>query len=211
MRNNPIAEPAADGGESRRCFWLALALVVGILGALWLADKLDNRVYWDGSKEVAMRFVIVDAESGAPVPDAVVQVGVDGLPASWREARTGTDGAARLIVRCWAAGSDTLLRRTASVSCTGVDIHVSKEGYKDVWPTSLWVHARWLLSYDQLPPPPVRLPLQKKAQEDKAKGPGDPRAGAVPVWDLPAVVAEKDRKDQKDPKDSKDKTSCRLA
>lgn len=124
---------------SKRFTWTARILLLPIvLTAIVLLALLCDRMLWIdwvGHTDLAITFIVVDAETEEPIPNAVLHVHSDGGLFEEREATdfelvTDLQGTVtRLCRRCMCGGQGGLLRNTFFVSLPWWSIHASAPGY----------------------------------------------------------------------------------
>jgi hypothetical protein len=139
---------------------VGIPLVIG-LGACLLFNATRVMV-WDGSKDVEMRFIVVDGEADVPVPGAKVAVYDEELKQT-QETHTDESGQAKVNLQCLASGRSGLFVNSASVYFGNWQLRVTKEGYKEVGPVELADFTGRGRDYNDLPPPPVRVKLTRPA------------------------------------------------
>ena len=165
MSANP-QQPEPPG--PRRLRWLLSRPWVWVVFLLLLAVSLvaecSEVAYWIGSQEVELRFVVVDADTGAPVEGATVLVSrqyrTEERPA---EARTGPDGTARVVIDCTTAGRSGLFVNDGSADFGAWQFEVLKDGYGRAGPLELIESTgREAARLKNLPPPPIPVELKKE-------------------------------------------------
>src|SRR5262249_15034769 len=97
--------PTARWTRIRRVLsWTTLLTLV--VGGGCLLFWAPSPVYWGGHQNVEFRFVVVDAQTRAPVERATVVVWRHGEKESSPLATlSGADGTARVILRCHTSGT----------------------------------------------------------------------------------------------------------
>jgi hypothetical protein len=156
--DKPEQQGRAERIILRAAFWGFFVLLLATGLVLFLAAVCVT--YWTGSKDVRLRFLVVDAKTRAPIQGASVVLyhlgGDDG-----REVKTGPNGAANLTIPCMTAGRSSLFEYSGSVTFWEWRISVSKERYAGPDKVELlyWTgEGRDINSPD---PPPIRVELMR--------------------------------------------------
>jgi hypothetical protein len=106
----------------------SLAAAVAVAAAVALAARGCGPVsYWQGSKDLRIDLVVIDAETGAPVPGASIRLTPDTRPES--STTTGPDGVALLVHQFPTSGRAAWLENRGFVIFHAVDIEVESPGY----------------------------------------------------------------------------------
>ena len=135
----------------------SLAAAVALAALVALAARGCEPVrYWQGSKVLRIDVVVVDAETGAPVPGASVRLTPNAGPRS--SAITGPDGAASLVHQFSTSGTSTWLENRGSVIFHAVDIEVEAPGYVPL-KTMLSDHLGAAQEIDKPDPPRFQVPI----------------------------------------------------
>jgi hypothetical protein len=135
----------------------SLAAIVALAAAVALAARGYGR-YWQGFKDLRIDLVVVDAETGAPVPGASIRLTPDTGPVS--SVTTGPDGAASLVHRFPTSRRASWLDNRGSVIFHAVDIEVKAPGYvplKTMLSDYLWAAQ----DIDKPGPPRFQVPIQR--------------------------------------------------
>jgi hypothetical protein len=166
----------------RRRGILDAGVVLGILGlALFVLLPYRPFTVWDGRKAVGLTFVVVDAATGEPIPEARVRIrdlspGADypqlpvppGEPGV--EGQTDSTGSVVLVQRFRASGRDSPYEQTGQVRFVyGYWLQVSAEQHETVLrPLSeLTGKSR---DIEDPTPPPIRVELKRTTQPDSTAG-----------------------------------------
>ena len=161
---------------------IAIGVTLFVL-SLFLGIPLCQVAFWDGSKNVALQFVVVDAaaerpidgasvrirdiSTGAQYPKLPVPVGERGI-----EAKTGRDGAVTLTERFPASGRDSPFQHTGKVHfLQEYWLQVSSPGYETLL-IPLCECAGKARDIDDCTPPPMRIGLRRAGAFDRLQEDG---------------------------------------
>ncbi len=160
---DPMPPPPAPAGgrdkpKARRVLWVVGPVVLFLLFDYFFPHTL---IYDDGAKDMTFQFLVVEAGSGRPVPDARIHLG-DGSR-GWQELRTGPDGRASTELTCSISEKiwQGFVMRTSrkSIFYPFRTVLVSKPGYREKEPLELTgLVGRWHVG-DYSPPPPAKIEL----------------------------------------------------
>jgi hypothetical protein len=133
------------------CF-LAFFLLVGM--------KCLVTACWEGSGEVGLRFVVVEARSGRPIQGAKVVV-LTPFPAESQETSTGPEGTASLVAPCQVVRRKVLCWTAGVVHFTDRWFKVTAEGYEGTGRECLSWHTGRVRDLGHADPPPIRVELKR--------------------------------------------------
>jgi hypothetical protein len=126
----------------RRRRLIAIGIVAGCLLGLLAAVPALSTVKWVGSRDLAVRFVVVDGATGHPVPEAAVQIEQakssrceTEMPEEFVLATDGNGTAAKTVKRCMTFGSRGLFEDTYYSHVPRWTFHVRADGYQ---PSRSW-------------------------------------------------------------------------
>jgi hypothetical protein len=145
--------------HGRASIRIALAVTVATLVILLFSPAVNQ---WYGTTKVPLRFVILDGETGRPVPDAVVRLTRAGDDQEQFASSTGSDGGTKIVVGFRCCGNSTPFKTTRRVFYSLWLVRVNAEGYR-LWqePLSGFTNDRRFHDEGGTPPPiPVRLRSQ---------------------------------------------------
>jgi hypothetical protein len=126
-----------------------------------LNDIAATKRYVYEDVQVELTFIVTDARTHAPIPRAKVIVGAEGDPGTHKEAETGADGVARLVVACDGVMKAGWLRRSTTVRFGGWQFEVENAGYAKSGPKALGEVIGFARSADGLPPRTIAVALQR--------------------------------------------------
>jgi hypothetical protein len=155
--DNPELQGRAEGFILRTASWGFFALLFTTGLVLFLASCVTH---WTGSKDVELRFLVVDAQTRAPIEGASVMLSRPGKDYG-REVKTGPDGAASLTVSCWTACKSSFFEYSGSVMFWDWEINVSKDGYGSICKVELPYWKGGIRDIGDADPPPIRVELKR--------------------------------------------------
>jgi hypothetical protein len=135
-----------------------LACVVAFL--LLLGMKGLATVLWDGSQEVRLRFLVVEAQNEQPIPGARVCLFCPTQAGPTVESSTDPQGAASVAVVCQVVTQRVLLWASSSIYFNGW-FTVAAAGYEGTRRRYLSWHKFWVRHIGDTDPPPIRVELKR--------------------------------------------------
>lgn len=144
-----------------------MLLPVGIALLLLLVDR-SMHVFWVGRRNVSFRWLIVDATTGRPIGQALIEIfdqdGDHQVPL--KTLTTNGHGQVEVVERCTASGTGSPLRRTGHVRLPFWDFRVSRSGYKTSTLTSLPEQTgTWALDIQKPELAPMKVELHPDASD----------------------------------------------
>ncbi len=128
-------------------------LLVGVL-ALMTAHA-------EGVTEVGLRFLVLDARTGLPIPGAKVVLLIPADPGPSRETSTGPAGMASLVAGCRVVRRRALCWDAGFVCFAGRWFMVTAEGYEGTGRRRLAWHTGRVRDINSPDPPPIRVELKR--------------------------------------------------
>ena len=132
---------------------VAFVLLVGVLALI--------TAYAEGAKEVGIRFVVVEAGTGRPIPGAEVVLLIPTDPGPSPEASTGPAGVASIVAPCRVVRRRLLFWDASVVYFAGWWFKVTAEGYQGTGRQSLAWHTGRVRDLGHADPPPIRVELER--------------------------------------------------
>jgi hypothetical protein len=131
-----------------------------LLPTLFCAVLMGGKSYWQGAAFAEVTFVVTDAQTGQPVPNAVVRISFMNDDPGASEGRTDAAGSVRLFHEFHTDGVDSPFHDSAGMTFVWRRLQVTAEGYCPVQELlSEYGHGGYPLAR---PIPPVRVPVYRK-------------------------------------------------
>jgi hypothetical protein len=118
-------------------------------------------VYSKGSKDVLLRFLVLDASTGQPIPGAKVALFLWPQQGSSGEASTCPEGTASLVAPCPVLLERGLFRVSHSVYLDSWWFEATAAGHEGTGRQCLVWHTLWIRDMGGADPPPIRVELRR--------------------------------------------------
>jgi hypothetical protein len=158
---------------------VTFSLILVTVVTCFLVTKGLASVSWDRLQEVRLRFLVVEAQHGQPIPGARVCFFRPTQAGPTEEVTTDPQGKASVAVACQVAAERGLLRASSSIYVDGW-FTVAAEGYEGTGRLYLSCHRFWMREIGDTDPPPIRVELKRlpaAGKEGRGRGRGVRPAG----------------------------------
>src|SRR4051812_18833494 len=111
MRRQRIAVylTAVDGIIGSMCAWKWLAIALVVLAQAYFVEIF--KIYWGGATDLDVRFVVTDAATGLPIPNAriIIEPDCEGMTRRFELTADAEGTACQTWPACSCGGTDSLL------------------------------------------------------------------------------------------------------